>query len=92
MRERHDAIDTRFACSPEAVTFDLVEQFAAIYCIGCVKNLKTANSRGRRSGSDGRYVSRPCCENTSRATQCGTTAMAFRRMVVFEAAIELGLV
>jgi hypothetical protein len=27
MRERHNAIETRFACSPEAVIFDLVEQF-----------------------------------------------------------------
>jgi hypothetical protein len=62
MRERHDAIDTRFACSPEAVTFDLVEQFAAIYCIGCVKNLKTANSRGRRSGCEGRSISKPLVE------------------------------
>jgi hypothetical protein len=27
MRERHSAIETRFACSPEAVILNFVEQF-----------------------------------------------------------------
>jgi hypothetical protein len=40
MRERHDAIDKRFACSPEAVIFDLVEQFPTSTALGASKTYK----------------------------------------------------
>jgi hypothetical protein len=42
MRERHSAIETRFARSPEAVRLGFVEQLSAIYCVWV--RLKPVNS------------------------------------------------
>jgi hypothetical protein len=94
MRERHNAIETRFACSPEADNFNCGgTAFRYLLHLGASENpLNSPHSRGRVLGPMADTSPGRATRTLVERFDCGNTAIAFHRIVVFEAAIELGRV